>query len=201
MRVGVMQAASQKGKNSFLEKGVRGAVPDDWEVINFGVFPEEESDVSYVEVALCAGLLLESGAVDCIVTGCSSGQGMALALNSLPGVVCGYTPTPADAFLFGRINGGNAISYPLGLGWGWNGELNFNATVQAFSTGPSAKAIRREMRPGNGGTWTVCGVWPGHAEWSLGRRWNGWTPRWCGGRRILQTSFPICRPMERTFPL
>lgn len=136
MRVGVMQAASQKGKNPFLEKGVRGAVPDDWEVINFGVFPEEESDVSYVEVALCAGLLLESGAVDCIVTGCSSGQGMALALNSLPGVVCGYTPTPADAFLFGRINGGNAISYPLGLGWGWNGELNFNATVQAFFDGP-----------------------------------------------------------------
>ena len=71
MRVGVMQAASQKGKNPFLEKGVRGAVPEDWEVVNFGVFPEEESDISYVEVALCAGLLLESGAVDFIVTGCS----------------------------------------------------------------------------------------------------------------------------------
>ena len=46
MRVGVMQAASQKGKNPFLENGVRGAVPEDWEVVNFGVFPEEESDIS-----------------------------------------------------------------------------------------------------------------------------------------------------------
>ena len=136
MRIGVIQASSQKQKNPFLERGVRLAVPEEWRVVNFGVFPEEETEISYVEIALCAGLLLESGAVDFIVTGCSSGQGMALALNCLPGVVCGYTPTPADAFLFGRINGGNAASYPLGLNWGWNGEWNLNATLRALFDGP-----------------------------------------------------------------
>lgn len=32
--------------------------------------------------------------VDFVVTGCSSGQGMMLACNSMPGILCGYTPTP-----------------------------------------------------------------------------------------------------------
>lgn len=32
-----------------------------------------------------------------MVTGCSSGQGMMLACNSLPGVLCGYVGSPSDA--------------------------------------------------------------------------------------------------------
>lgn len=94
-------------------------------------------------------MLLSSGAVNFIVTGCSSGQGMMLACNNMPDVICGYAPTPQDAFLFGRINDGNAISVPLGLNYGWAGELNLRYTLSAlfekpFGTGyPEDDALRK----------------------------------------------------------
>ena len=80
-------------------------------------------------------LLLSGGAADFVVTGCSSGQGMMLACNSLPGVLCGYVQNPQDAFLFGRINGGNAASFPLGLNYGWLGEINLQCTLDKLFEG------------------------------------------------------------------
>ena len=64
------------------------------------------------------------------MTECSSGQGMMLACNSLPDVICGYVENPQDAFLFGRINDGNAVSIPLGLNFGWAGEINLQCTLE-----------------------------------------------------------------------
>lgn len=61
---------------------------------------------------------------------------MMLACNSFPGVLCGYIPTPADAFLFGRINDGNAVSLPLGLNFGWSGEINLQSTLDKLFEGP-----------------------------------------------------------------
>ena len=137
MRIGVIQAASQKEKNELLYHCTLSAVKMmDAEVVNFGVFPNEDSDATYVETALCVCLLLTGGAVDFVVTGCSSGQGMMLACNSLPGVLCGYAPTPQDAFLFGRINGGNAVSLALGLNFGWSGEINLQCTLDKLFDGP-----------------------------------------------------------------
>lgn len=134
MKIGVIQASSQREKNPLIYECTKNAAPGH-EVINFGVFPEETENWSYVETALLISLLLSSGAVDFAVTGCSSGQGMMLACNSLPGVLCGYLPTPQDAFLFGRINGGNAASLPLGLGFGWMGEINLHCTLQKLFDG------------------------------------------------------------------
>lgn len=137
MNIGVIQAASQQEKNGLLYRCTWNATRAiGASVVNFGVFPGEDTAVTYVETALCAGLLLASGAVDFIVTGCSSGQGMMLACNSLPGVLCGYAPTPQDAFLFGRINGGNAVSLPLGLNFGWLGEINLQCTLDKLFDGP-----------------------------------------------------------------
>jgi len=135
MKIGVIQASSQREKNEMLFRCTRQAVAGQHEVVNFGVFPGETVDYSYVETAVMASLLLSSRAVDFLVTGCSSGQGMMLACNSLPGVLCGYVPTPQDAFLFGRINGGNAASFPLGLGFGWLGELNLQYTLEKLFDG------------------------------------------------------------------
>ncbi len=134
MRVGVIQASSQTGKNNVLyETVLRNAKQH--EVVNFGCFPNEKETYSYVDISIEIGLLIAGGAIDFVVTGCSSGQGMMLACNSIPGVLCGYTPTPQDAFLFGRINNGNAISVPLGLNYGWAGEVNLGYIVEAlFST-------------------------------------------------------------------
>lgn len=134
MRIGVIQASSQREKNPLIYECTRRAAPGH-EVVNFGVFPNETENWSYVDTALLVSLLLSSGAVDFAVTGCSSGQGMMLACNSLPGVLCGYLPTPQDAFLFGRINGGNAASLPLGLGFGWMGEINLQCTLDKLFEG------------------------------------------------------------------
>lgn len=151
MKVAIIQASSQKDKNNLLNNCVVRAVKDkECEVINFGIFPNEEIEYSYVETAMLISILLESKAVDFVVTGCSSGQGMMLACNSLPGIICGYAQNPSDAYLFGRINDGNAISFPLGLNFGWAGEINLQCTLDKlfdgpFGTGyPKQDAIRKQ---------------------------------------------------------
>lgn len=118
MRIAVIQGTSRKNMNTLLFESVKKAVQSFDEVLNFGIFEDKDEQYSYVETAILISLLVESGAVDFVVTGCSSGQGMMLACNSLPGLLCGYIENPQDAFLFGRINGGNVASLPLGLNFG-----------------------------------------------------------------------------------
>ena len=135
MRVAVIQGTTRRNMNLLLFESVKKAVQSSDEVLNFGIFEEENEQYSYVEIAILISFLIESGAVDFVVTGCSSGQGMTLACNSLPGLLCGYIETPQDAFLFGRINGGNVASLPLGLNFGWQGELNLQYTLDKLFDG------------------------------------------------------------------
>lgn len=145
MKIGVIQATSQKDKNQLLYECVVNATKNyEHEVINFGCFKDEIENYSYIEIALEASMLLSSGAVDFIVTGCSSGQGMMLACNSLPGILCGYVENPQDAFLFGRINDGNAVSFPLGLNFGWSGEINLQCTLEKLFEGPFGEGYPKE---------------------------------------------------------
>ena len=60
---------------------------------------------------------------------------MMLACNSLPNVICGYAENPQDAFLFGRINDGNAVSIPLGLNFGWAGGINLQCAIEKLFAG------------------------------------------------------------------
>ncbi len=138
MRIGVIQASSQCEKNDALYRCTCQAAEKNGQqntVINYGVSIHDSESYSFIETAFCISLLLSSGTVDFIVTGCSSGQGMMLACNSLPGVLCGYVQNPQDAFLFGRINGGNAASFPLGLNYGWLGEINLQCTLDKLFDG------------------------------------------------------------------
>ena len=135
MKIGVIQASTQAGKNAFLFETVKKHAADS-EIINFGCGAEEKEQYSYIEISLLAGLLLVSGTVDFIVTGCSSGQGMMLACNSFPGVLCGYAPTPMDAYLFAQINNGNAVSLPLGEGYTWAGYENCEQTIKSLFSEP-----------------------------------------------------------------
>lgn len=80
---------------------------------DLAVFDLQGQEYSYVEVSMLIGLLLGSGVVDFVVTGCSSGQGMMLACNSVPGVLCGLIKDQLDAELFVSINRGNAVSIPV----------------------------------------------------------------------------------------
>ena len=135
MRIGIIQASSQADKNGMIFRAVRKYAADS-EVINFGCNAEDGIRYSYIEISLLAGMLLAGKAVDFIVTGCSSGQGMMLACNSFPGVLCGYVPTPADAYLFAQINNGNAVSLPLGEEYTWAGCENLEATIEKLFSEP-----------------------------------------------------------------
>ena len=148
MNIGIIQASSQVGKNKLIFDTVKKYAAGS-EIINFGCTEDEPDRYSYIEISVLAGMLLSSGAVDFIVTGCSSGQGMMLACNSFPGVLCGYAPTPMDAYLFAQINNGNAVSLPLGEEYTWAGYENFDATVaklfsEPFGQGyPKGEAVRK----------------------------------------------------------
>ncbi|MBQ9009758.1 MAG: RpiB/LacA/LacB family sugar-phosphate isomerase [Clostridia bacterium] len=142
MRIGVIQASSQANKNSLLFCAVQKYAAGS-EIVNFGCWPEEHDGYSYVEVSLLVGLLLTGGAVDFVVTGCSSGQGMMLACNSFPGVLCGYAPTPMDAWLFAQINNGNAVSLPLGEEYTWTGSENLERTIEKLFSEPFGQGYPR----------------------------------------------------------
>lgn len=155
MKIVVINGSSQKNKNELIYASVKNTINNtDNEVVNFGIFKEEDVEYSYVEIAMMISILLESKAIDFVVTGCSSGQGMMLACNSLPGIVCGYIENPADAYLFGRINGGNAISIPLGLNFGWAAEINLQCILEKlfedeFGIGYPKKDSKRKQRDTN----------------------------------------------------
>ena len=148
MKIAVIQASSQSRKNELIYGTVKKYAADS-EVINFGCFGNEQTKFSYIEISILAGLLLASKSVDLVVTGCSSGQGMMLACNNMPGVLCGYVPTPMDAYLFAQINDGNAVSLPLGEEYTWAGEENLDKTIaklfsEPFGQGyPKSEASRK----------------------------------------------------------
>lgn len=135
MKIAVIQASSQSGKNELIVRMVEKYAADA-EVINFGCFGNEEQKYSYIEISILVGLLLSSKSVDLVVTGCSSGQGMMLACNNMPCVLCGYIPTPMDAYLFAQINDGNAVSLPLGEEYTWAGEENLDKTIAKLFSEP-----------------------------------------------------------------
>lgn len=142
MKIGVIQASSQAYKNELLFKTVQ-EYASNTEVINFGCSINEDTTYSYIDISLLVGLLLSSKALDFIVTGCSSGQGMMLACNNIPGVLCGYAPTPQDAYLFAQINNGNAISLPLGEDYTWRGVNNFKETIATLFSEPFGQGYPR----------------------------------------------------------
>ena len=143
VRIGVIQASSQIDKNSILYESTKQyAINHD--VVNFGCYSTEESSYSYIEISLEIGFLLVSGAVDFVVTGCSSGQGMMLACNSIPGVICGYAPTPMDAYLFAQINNGNAVSLPLGENYTYSGSNNCRRTIEKLFSEPFGQGYPKQ---------------------------------------------------------
>ena len=79
--------------------------------------PDEEN-LTYVQAGLLSAILINSKAVDFIITGCGTGEGAMLALNSFPNVLCGHIEDPTDAYLFSQINAGNAVAIGYAKGFG-----------------------------------------------------------------------------------
>ncbi len=145
MRIAVIQATSQISKNALLFNATKKYARDS-EVFNFGCTESDAEKYSYIEISLLIGLLISSKSVDLVVTGCSSGQGMMLACNNMPSVLCGYAPGPKDAYLFAQINNGNAISVPLGEEYTWSGAENLEQTIASLFSEPFGQGYPKSER-------------------------------------------------------
>lgn len=142
MNIGIILASSQIKKVDLIYNATKKFAKES-NVINFGCF-ESENNYSYIDISIEIGLLLASGAIDFVITGCSSGQGMMLACNNMPGVICGYVPTPMDAYLFTQIIKGNAISLPLGESYTYSGEDNCIKTIEKLFSEPFGQGFPKQ---------------------------------------------------------
>ena len=126
MKIALINENSQAAKNSIIEETLKKVVePMGHEVLNFGMYSaEDKNQLTYVQIGLLTAILINSGAVDLVITGCGTGEGAMLACNSFPGVLCGHVVDPTDAYQFTQVNNGNAIAMPFAKGWGWGCELN-----------------------------------------------------------------------------
>ena len=124
MKIAIINENSQASKNKIIYDALKKvADKKEYEVFNYGMENSEENNLTYVQAGLLAGILINSKAADFIVTGCGTGEGAMLALNSFPNVLCGHIVDPTDAYLFSQINAGNAISMGYAKGFGWGSEL------------------------------------------------------------------------------
>ncbi len=136
MKIALMMENSQAGKNAMVLNELNTvAGPLGHDVFNVGMSDENDHHLTYIHLGIMASILLNSKAVDFVVSGCGTGQGAMMSLNLHPGVVCGYCLEPSDAFLFNQINNGNAISLAFAKGFGWAGELNVRYMFEKAFTG------------------------------------------------------------------
>lgn len=126
MKIALIIENSQAAKSEIVHSALTSvAEPLGHDVHHYGMYSaDDDAQLTYVMNGLLAGILINSGAADFVMTGCGTGMGSMLACNAMPGVVCGLVIDPTDAFLFGQINDGNAISMPYAKGFGWAAELN-----------------------------------------------------------------------------
>ena len=131
MKIAIINENSQAPKNGIIEAALKKVVePMGHEVVNYGMYSDASPRLTYVQCGILAAILLNSGAADFVITGCGTGEGAMLALNSFPGVICGHVEDPVDAYTFAQINDGNAVSMPFAKGFGWGGELNLEYTFE-----------------------------------------------------------------------
>ena len=119
MKIALIMENSQAAKSALVESTLRKVVePMGHEVVNYGMYAADDAaQLTYVQNGILAAVLLNSGAVDYVITGCGTGEGAMLALNSFPGVVCGHVEDPVDAYTFAHVNDGNpALCQGLRLG-------------------------------------------------------------------------------------
>lgn len=154
MRIALINENSQADKNAVIEAALRKVVePLGHEVANYGMYSStDDAQLTYVQNGILAATLLNSGAADFVITGCGTGEGAMLALNSFPGVICGHVEDALDAFTFSQINDGNAIAIPFALRFGWGGDLNLEYIFEKLFGQPSGggyPANRREPEQRN----------------------------------------------------
>lgn len=153
MKIALMQEFSQAGKNPIILNELKNVTEKQGHTVyNVGMDGDNDHRLTYVHLGIIAAILLNSKAVDFVITGCGTGQGALMSLNTFPGVTCGYCMDPADAYLFAQVNNGNALSLAFAKGFGWGAELNARYIFEKAFDGEKGlgyPAERRESQNAN----------------------------------------------------
>lgn len=98
MKIALINENSQASKNEMIYKALKKIVePMGHQVYNYGMYSaDDKKKLTYVQVGILAAVLLNSKAVDYVITGCGTGEGAMLACNSFPGVICGHVEDALD---------------------------------------------------------------------------------------------------------
>ena len=146
MKIALINENSQAAKNELIYNTLKSVVePMGHQVFNYGMYSADDAaQLTYVQEGLLAGILINSGAADFIVTGCGTGSGAMLACNSFPNVLCGLIVDPSDAYMFAQINDGNAVALPFAKGFGWGAELNLQYVFEKLFAGESGQGYPKE---------------------------------------------------------
>jgi len=128
MKVAVVNETSTGNRNADIMEALELI---DVDVINAGMTESFKSpELSYVHAGVLTAILLNTGAADFVIGGCSTGQGFLEAAMQFPGVFCGFIKDEIDAWLFAQINGGNCVSLSLNLGYGWVADKNLSFILE-----------------------------------------------------------------------
>ncbi len=85
MKIALMMENSRANKNAIILKELN-AVADEkgFPVYNVGMSDENDHHLTYIHLGIMASILLNSKAVDFVVTGCGTGRGALMSLNIHP---------------------------------------------------------------------------------------------------------------------
>lgn len=146
MKIALINENSQAAKNEMVYATLKKVAESKGHTVdNYGMYAADDAaQLTYVQNGILAAILINSGAADFVVTGCGTGEGAMLALNSFPGVLCGHVVDPSDAYMFMQINDGNAISLPFAKGFGWGAELNLTYIFEKLFEGEPGGGYPKE---------------------------------------------------------
>ncbi|MDE5868010.1 MAG: RpiB/LacA/LacB family sugar-phosphate isomerase [Anaeroplasmataceae bacterium] len=145
MKIALINENSQASKNELIYNTLNKVVTKYGHIVdNYGMVNAEDKPLTYVQNGLLAGILLNSGAADFVITGCGTGSGAMLACNSFPKVLCGLIVDPSDAYMFAQINDGNCAAFPFAKGFGWGAELNLEYCFEKLFNGPRGQGYPKE---------------------------------------------------------
>ena len=135
MRIALINENSQAAKNSIIEKALRKVVePMGFEVRNYGMYAaDDEAQLTYVQNGILAATLLNAGACDYVITGCGTGEGAMLALNSFPGDSLRSTTAMRSPFLSLSVLAGAETS------------ISSTSSRSSSASPPAADIPRREQ--------------------------------------------------------
>ena len=129
MKIALINEFSQASKNATVLNELKKVVePMGHTVYNTGMCKDgDDPYLTYLNIGIQAALLLNSKAVDFVVTGCGTGQGAMMACNAFPGVVCGY-----------------ALALPYAKGFGWGADLNLQYIFEKAFGSPKGMGYPNE---------------------------------------------------------